>query len=66
MENNCLHDETVILVLSVVYCTQAWFYELLTEVFLFFFFLSNLSVASLGDLFTWMRSKNLGIHLPVL
>ena len=38
MENNCLHDETVILVLSVVCCTQAWFYQLLTEVFLFFFF----------------------------
>ena len=30
------------------------------------FFWSNLSVPSLGDLFTWMQEKNWGIHLPVL
>ena len=27
---------------------------------------TNLSVASLGDLFTWMQQMHLGIHLPVL
>ena len=33
---------------------------------LFAVYVSNLSVACLGDLFTWMQEKNWGIHLPVL
>ena len=60
MENNCLHDETVILVLSAL----TWLYTVLKLCFIirsvrfffsfFFFFSSNLSLASLGDLFTRM------------
>ena len=35
-------------------------------VFIAFFFFANLSVVSLGNLFTWMQQMHLGIHLPVL